>query len=61
VALSCFQPQKSVSKMTRGRNENPKSKNGVDESDPIQTGQNEEVASPSPSPHKSPRRGILEE
>jgi hypothetical protein len=42
--------------MPRGRNRNQNSKNGEDESVPTQTGQEEEIASPSP-----PRRGIPKE
>ncbi len=59
TALSYFQPQKSASQMGRGRKRHQKSRNGVDESDPTQTGQEEEIGSP--SPHTSPRRGINEE
>jgi hypothetical protein len=47
--------------MARGRNRNQKSKNGLDESDHTQTGEEEEISSPLPSPRTSPRRGIPEE
>jgi hypothetical protein len=58
---SCLQPQKSVSKMARGRNRNQNSKYCVDESVPRQTGQEEEIATPSPSSCTSPRRELPEE
>jgi hypothetical protein len=47
--------------MAKGRNWNWNSKNHEDESVPTQTGQEEEIASPLPSPCTSPRRGIPEE
>ncbi len=47
--------------MPRGRNRHQNSKNYDGESVPTQTGQEEEIASPSPLPHTSPRRGIPEE
>ncbi len=53
--------KKRVSTMARGRNRHKKSKNCDDESVPTQTGQEEEIAFPSPSPCTGPRRGILEE
>ncbi len=47
--------------MARGKNRHQNSKNCDGESVPTQTGQEEEIASPSPSPCTSPRRGIPEE
>ncbi len=47
--------------MARGRNKHQNSKNCDGESVPTQTGQEEEIASPLPSPRTSPRRGIPKE
>jgi hypothetical protein len=47
--------------MGKGRKRHQNSKNCVDESVPTQTGQEEEISSPLPSPHTTPRRGIPEE
>jgi hypothetical protein len=47
--------------MARGRNRHQNSKNCNCESVPTQTGQEEEIASPLPSPRKCPKRGIPEE
>jgi hypothetical protein len=47
--------------VARGKKRHQNPRNSLDESYPTQTGQEEEIASPSPSPHTSPRRGIPEE
>ncbi len=47
--------------MATDRNRHQNSKNCDGESVSTQTGQEEEIAAPLPSPHTSPRRGIHEE
>ena len=53
--------QKWVSTMATDRNRHQNSKNCDGVSVPTQTGKEEEIASPSPSPCTSPRRRIPEE
>ncbi len=62
MALNCFLPQKSVSRITRGRSrkKNCGSSKSTDENDHSQTGQGEEIATP-PARCTSPRRGKPEE
>jgi hypothetical protein len=62
MALNCFLPQKSVSRMTRGRSRKKKrgSSKSTDENDHSQTGQGEEIATP-PAQRTSLRRGRPEE
>ncbi len=57
VALNCFLPQKSVSRMTRGRSRKKKcgSSKSTDENDHSPTGQGEEIVTP-PAQRTSPRR-----
>ncbi len=62
MALNCFPPQKSVSRMTKGRSRKrtPGSSKSTDENDHSQTGQGEEIATP-PAQGRSPRSGRPEE
>ncbi len=62
VALNCFLPQKSVSRMTRGRSRkrHRSSRKSTDENDHSQTRQGEEIATP-PAWFTSPRRERPEE
>ncbi len=62
MALIFFLPQKSVSRMTKGRSRkrHESSRKSTDENDHSQTGQGEENATP-PAQHTSPRRGRPEE
>jgi hypothetical protein len=59
VALNCFQPQQSVSKMRRGRKRHQNSIKGMDESVPSQKGKEKWIATPTPC--IGPRRKRPEE
>jgi hypothetical protein len=58
VVLNSVLTQKSVSKLGRGRTKHQNSRKSIDESDPSQKGQEEEIATPTLC--MSPRKGRLE-